>query len=102
MIRLLRRLFARGEPVLSEATARDARAIAKLHGASLHRGVSDGEIESMLIDRAVLTHRAMHGANLAGFILSRVVVDEAEILSVAVAAAWRGRGSARRLLDLHM
>jgi ribosomal-protein-alanine N-acetyltransferase len=81
---------------------RDARAIAALHGAAFHYGWSDGEIERMLIDRAVLAHRALRGASLIGFILSRRVVDEAEILSVAVASAWRGRGLARRLLDLHL
>jgi ribosomal-protein-alanine N-acetyltransferase len=102
MIALLRRLFARGEPALSEADVRDARAIAALHGAAFHRGWSDGEIERMLIDRGVLAHRARRGASLVGFILSRLLVDEAEILSVAVASAWRGRGLARRLLDLHL
>jgi [ribosomal protein S18]-alanine N-acetyltransferase len=102
MIAFVRRLFARGEPVLSEARARDARAIAALHGLSFARGWSDGEIEQMLIDRAVLAHRANSGRSLAGFILSRLVLDEAEILSVAVAAAWRGRGLARRLLELHL
>ena len=34
--------------------------------------------------------------------MSRRAADEAEILSVAVARAWRGRGLARRLLDLHL
>ena len=56
----------------------------------------------MLRDRHVLAHRAMSGRTFAGFILSRLVTDEAEILSVAVAAARRGKGLARRLLDLHL
>ena len=102
MIAFLRRLFARGEPVLSEVSARDAPAIARLHGASFHRGWSDGEIERMLIERDMLGHRAMSGPSLAGFILSDRVLEEAEILSVAVAPSWRGRGLARRLLDLHL
>ena len=34
--------------------------------------------------------------------MSRLVEDEAEILSVAVAARQRGRGLARNLLDLHL
>ena len=102
MTGLLARLFARSEPVLTEAGPRDAAAIARLHGAAFHRGWSDGEIERMLLDRHVLAHRAMNGRSLAGFILSRLVVDEAEILSVAVAAARRGKGLARRLLDLHL
>lgn len=102
MIGFLTSLFAGGESTLSEASARDAAAIARLHGASFHRGWSDGEIEQMLRDRHVLAHRATSGRSLRGFILSRLVTDEAEILSVAVAAAQRGKGLARRLLDLHL
>jgi ribosomal-protein-alanine N-acetyltransferase len=102
MIGIISRLFARGEATLSEAGPRDAAAIAALHGASFHRGWSDGEIERMLLDRAVVAHRAMVGRSLTGFILSRLVVDEAEILSVAVAVSRRGKGLARRLLDLHL
>ena len=41
-------------------------------------------------------------ASFAGFIMSRLVEDEAEILSVAVARANQGRGLARKLLDLHL
>jgi [ribosomal protein S18]-alanine N-acetyltransferase len=102
MIAFLRRLFARPEPVLAEAKLRDAAAIAQLHGASFNRGWSETELERMLADRHVLAYRATSGRTLAGFILSRMVMDEAEILSVAVAAPWRGRGLAGRLLDLHL
>jgi len=102
MIDLLSRLFARSEPVLSEATARDASAIATLHAASFHRGWSEDEIERLLLDRNVLTHRAMAGSRLAGFIMSRMVAGEAEILSVAVGTAQRGKGLARQLLALHL
>ena len=42
------------------------------------------------------------GPALIGFILSRLAAGEAEILSVAIAPAWRGRGFARPLLDLHL
>lgn len=102
MIGILRRLFARGEPALSEAGPRDAAAIAALHAASFRRGWSEPEIEALLLDRNVVAHRATIGRALPGFILSRLVDDEAEILSVAVAFAWRGRGLARGLLDLHL
>jgi [ribosomal protein S18]-alanine N-acetyltransferase len=102
MIGFITRLFARGEPALSEARPNDAAAIAALHGISFHRGWSDGEIERLLIDRSVLAHRATVGRNLVGFILSRLVAGEAEILSVAVAPARRGKGLSRRMLDLHL
>jgi [ribosomal protein S18]-alanine N-acetyltransferase len=102
MIGFLTRLLDRREPALSEATLRDAAAIAALHGKSFHRGWSDGEIENLLLDRNVVAHRAIVGRSLIGFILSRMAIDEAEILSVAVAPARRGRGLSRRLVDLHL
>jgi len=102
MIDLVRRLFSRGEPVLSEASARDARALAALHGASFHRGWSDGEFEQLLMERNVIAHRATVGRKVVGFILSRLAADEAEILSVAVANSQRGKGLARQLLDLNL
>jgi [ribosomal protein S18]-alanine N-acetyltransferase len=102
MIGFLGSFFSRGEPALSEASARDSSAIAALHAASFRRGWNEQEVEGLLIDRHVLTHRAMIGTRLAGFIMSRLVEDEAEILSVAVAGRERGGGVARRMLDLHL
>jgi ribosomal-protein-alanine N-acetyltransferase len=102
MIAFLRRLFARDEAVLSQATPRDARALAALHAASFHRGWSDGEFEQLLMERNVIAHRATVGRKVVGFILSRLAADEAEILSVAVANSRRGKGLARRLLDLNL
>jgi len=102
MRQMLVRLFGRGEPTLSEATVRDAAAIAVLHGASFRRGWSDVEIEQLLTGRNTITHRAMVGRSLRGFILSRLAAGEAEILSVAVTQSQRGRGLARSLLNLHL
>jgi ribosomal-protein-alanine N-acetyltransferase len=102
MMQWLASLFARGEPALSEAAPRDAMAIAALHGASFRRGWSEQEVEGLLIDRHVIAHRAANGARLAGFIMSRLVVDEAEILSIAVAGSRQGRGLGRKLLALHL
>jgi [ribosomal protein S18]-alanine N-acetyltransferase len=102
MMGLLSNLFARGEPVLSEAVSRDTAAIAALHAASFRRGWSEQEIEGLLTDRHVVAHRAMTGSKMAGFIMTRQVADEAEILSVAVDRARRGRGLARKLLTLHL
>ena len=80
-----RRLLGRGEPVLSAAGIRDAAALSALHAASFHRGWSDGEFEALLIDRNVVAHRAMIGASLVGFILSRVIANRFEpLLNVGV------------------
>ncbi|HEY0223050.1 MAG TPA: ribosomal protein S18-alanine N-acetyltransferase [Pseudolabrys sp.] len=102
MIRWFRRLFAGGEPVLSDAGTRDAAAIAALHAASFRRGWSEHELEELLADRHVIAHRAVTGIKLAGFVMSRLVEDEAEILSIAVAVSRQKRGLAQRLLNLHL
>jgi [ribosomal protein S18]-alanine N-acetyltransferase len=39
---------------------------------------------------------------VVGFIMSRMAADEAEILSVAIAPARRGRGLSRPMLDFHL
>jgi len=101
MSALLDRLFRR-PPLLAEANAGDAAAIAALHGQSFSRGWSETEIAALLRERNVLTHRATRGRRLVGFVMSRGAAGEAEILSIAVAASERGRGLARRLLDLHL
>lgn len=97
-----RTLFARGEAALSAASVRDAAPIAALHALSFRRGWSEDEVERLIGERNVVTHRATQGNGLAGFIMSRLAADEAEILTVAVARAAQGRGLARRLLDLHL
>jgi len=102
MMNFVTRLLARSEPVILEAGRADSAAIAAVHAASFRRGWSEDELQSLLTDRNVLAHRQMAGRTLTGFIVSRVVQGEAEILSIAVAPGWRGRGWARPLLDLHL
>jgi [ribosomal protein S18]-alanine N-acetyltransferase len=102
MMNMVSRLFARSEPVLSEAGPRDAATIAAVHAVSFQRGWSEDEIERLLTDRSVIAHRTTNGRTLTGFILSRMAPDEAEILSVAVAPARRGKGLARSLLNHHL
>ncbi len=105
MMGLFSKLFARSDPVFTEARPSDVPAIAAIHGASFQRGWGEDEIYSLLAKKNVVAHRATIGANsrkVIGFILSRLVADEAEILSVAIAPAWRGRKLARPLLDLHL
>jgi ribosomal-protein-alanine N-acetyltransferase len=102
MIGFLDRWFARAAPTLSEASPRDAAALAALHAASFRRGWSEQEVDQLLIDRNVIAHRAMRATSVAGFVISRRAADEAEILSIAVAQRQRGRGLARQLLALHL
>ncbi|HZS63591.1 MAG TPA: ribosomal protein S18-alanine N-acetyltransferase [Xanthobacteraceae bacterium] len=102
MTSLFQRLLKRTEPALSEASRRDAAAMSHLHMASFRRGWTDGEFERLLIDRAVIAHRATIGRKLVGFIISRMAAAEAEILSVAVDTSYQGRGIGAALLRLHL
>ena len=102
MIGRLVRLIGRAEPSFGEASERDAAAIAVIQAASFQRGWGEDEFRSLLLHRNVVCHRALMGRTLIGFILSRLVAGEAEILSVAFAPGWRGRGLSRPLLDLHL
>jgi [ribosomal protein S18]-alanine N-acetyltransferase len=89
-------------PAISPAQLEDAPQLAALHGGAFRRGWSAEEFERLLLERNVVADRAMAGARLAGFVVSRLAADEAEILSIAVAPEFRGAGLARRLLDVHL
>jgi ribosomal-protein-alanine N-acetyltransferase len=102
MIAFFTRLLAPSEPHLSEAALRDVPELAQLHAACFRRGWSDEEFAHLLLEQNVVAHRASIAKSIAGFILSRRAADEAEILSIAVAASRRRRGLARRILDLHL
>jgi len=102
MIGFMTRLLTRSEPAISEATKADIGALAAVHAASFRRGWSEDEFQRLLFDRNIIAHRTMMGRTLIGFIISRLIGNEAEILSLAVAPGWRGRGLSRPLLDLHL
>jgi ribosomal-protein-alanine N-acetyltransferase len=91
-----------GTAVVEPATSRDAARLAQLHGASFHRGWGEGEFETMLTERNTLVHRLRIGRKTVGFAVSRMAADEAEILSIAIDAAYRGRGLSRDLLLTHL
>ncbi len=91
--RWLSGLWRGGAAVVEPATPRDAAKLAEIHGESFHRGWGEGEFESMLTEL---------GRKIIGFAVSRMAADEAEILSIAVAANQRGRGLSRDLLLTHL
>jgi ribosomal-protein-alanine N-acetyltransferase len=102
MMHWLSALWAGGPAVIEAATQRDAPALARIHGASFHRGWGEGEFESMLSERNTLVHRLRIGRKIVGFSVSRMAADEAEILSIAVAESHRGRGLSSQLLLTHL
>jgi ribosomal-protein-alanine N-acetyltransferase len=96
--------WPRPQPVVSRAERADCDDLATIHAAAFHRGWGAEDIAAMLAERNVLAHviRRRPAAPPAGFILSRIAADEAEILTVAVAARLRGRGYGARLLKAHV
>jgi ribosomal-protein-alanine N-acetyltransferase len=102
MMAWLSKLWARAAPVVEPASLHDTGSLATIHRASFHRGWGDGEFEAMLGERNTLVQRLRLRSKVVGFAVSRMAVDEAEILSIAVDAAYRGRGYSRDLLLTHL
>ena len=102
MMAWLSEFWGGGDAAVEPASLRDAPALAQIHGASFHRGWSEGEFENMLSERNTLVHRLRMGRKVIGFSVSRIAADEAEILSIAVAQSHRGRGLSNTLLLTHL
>jgi len=102
MMDWLASLWRRPSPAIDSASKADARALAKLHQASFHRGWGEGEFSAMLAERNTMAHRLRRGRNVIGFAISRIAADEAELLSIAVASSARGAGLSRHLLATHL
>lgn len=81
-----------------------AAALAAIHARAFARPWDELELERLLADRAVLADGLFVGRDRepAGFVLSRRVLDEAEILTVALRPDLRGQGCARGLLRRHL
>lgn len=95
-------LFAPARPPAYVALApAHAEACATLHAASFAHGWSAVDFERLIAARSSFGDAAFAGTMLAGFILSRGAAGEAEVLTIAVATAWRRRGIGRGLLDRH-
>lgn len=61
-------------------------------------------MESLLSNGQVVADCAILGGdeNLAGFIFSRIALDEAEVLTLVIANRFRNRGLGRGLVKLHI
>ncbi len=87
-------------PVIRPLRSDKAEDCARLHAAGFAHPWSAEEVARLVADPATLAVAALDAANgrLRGFALARVAADEAEILTVAVDAAWRRKGVGRALL----
>jgi [ribosomal protein S18]-alanine N-acetyltransferase len=81
-----------------------SRDCANIHAQCFARRWSPVEFESLLGDRNVIADAAIESRSrrMAGFVLSRSAADEAEILTIAVAPAFRRKGMAGALLGAHI
>jgi ribosomal-protein-alanine N-acetyltransferase len=102
MMAWLAGLWSNASAAVEPAGLRDAPALARIHGASFHRGWDEGEFENLLSQRNTLIHRLSMGRKVIGFCVSRMAADEAEILSIALAESHRGRGLSNHLLLTHL
>ena len=101
--------FARLRPAPRQAAGierlRDlawAPALAKLHATAFAQPWDAAAFEGLIRERGTVLNALLAGDALLGFALSRAVLDEAEVLSVVIAAANRGTGQAGRLLGVHL
>lgn len=102
MIGLLSSFFRPRELAIVDARPADAAALARVHARAFRHGWSESELERLVSDPRVTCHVAREGRSLMGFVLSRIVEDEAEILMVAVDPSAQGRGLGGRLLRRHL
>ena len=77
---------------------------AAIHAESFAHPWSENEFEQLLLVREIVSDGAIDPADCAldGFILSRIALDEAEILTIAVAAERRRCGVGETLLATHV
>ena len=99
-------LFRRSKRVIVEALQIDAAdACARIHGEAFAHPWGADDFASMIASAGFICDGAAgdaDGHDVLGFIVSRQVVDEAEVLSIAVADAHRRRGVAAMLLTQHL
>jgi ribosomal-protein-alanine N-acetyltransferase len=83
---------------------RDAADLAAIHASGFERGWDATEIERLLAQSQIVGHLARPGGRrpATGFVLSRIVPPEAEILTIAVLPKARGAGLAKILLRHHL
>lgn len=81
----------------------DAGLLPAIHGEDFARPWSDHEFETLIAQAAVFGFGAWRIGQRrqapAGFVLARLAAGEAEILTIAVARAWRRNGLGRELME---
>ncbi|MDQ7017567.1 MAG: ribosomal protein S18-alanine N-acetyltransferase [Robiginitomaculum sp.] len=84
--------------LIREANAEDAATLAVLHGASFQPAWDEASMAGLLGKNATAALATQDG-KAVGFALSRIAVDEAELISIAVSPMARNQGLGRALLS---
>jgi ribosomal-protein-alanine N-acetyltransferase len=86
---------------IEPAAADDADAVTKLHAQGFYRGWPREEFAAYIADpERTPIYVACNGRHsVAGFAMLRLAADEAELVTIAVAPKWRGKGIGGALLD---
>ncbi len=87
-------------PVIRPLRSDRAEPCAAIHASAFAHPWSAAEFENLLANKSTVGVAAIDAASdeLRGFAISRLAADEAEILTIAVAAAARNRGVGRALM----
>jgi ribosomal-protein-alanine N-acetyltransferase len=82
----------------------DASAIAVIHGKNFAHGWSKDDIHAMLTSKSYLclVVRPSKGGAAIGFLIIRVTLDEAEILTIAIDKPLQNKGFGRQLIEKAM
>jgi [ribosomal protein S18]-alanine N-acetyltransferase len=99
---MMGRWFTR--PTVDGVAPHEAEVLAEIHRDAFRRVWNAHDFSSLLADPSVFAlalrlQRPFGKTNLAGFVLVRFAVDEAEILTIAVHSRFRRRGYGRFLMD---
>ena len=88
-------------PVIGMLRSDKADACAALHAEGFAHPWSEEEVARLIVDRSTISVAALDpvSAIVRGFAIVRLAADEAEILTIAVAAPWRKRGIGRAILS---
>lgn len=95
-------LFSKTEFVVNPIAVDDSDVLHEIHKKSFYHAWDDATFSAFLTDPRIFGFTAGpigKPAKVAGFVLCRLVVDEAEILTIAVHPRFRAKGIGHKLMD---